>query len=271
MSTATVMAGIPEKNLSLFHRVRFMMGDPAAVADLPSGRSVFICRDIELHRANKEARVDIAVGPDAFAPASGLSADRATQTGQALAELLVREGVTEARADRTFGLVYAECLRERGISIVYDPDLGVVDRRSKDEQELAALREAQAMTERAMTLGCEMIAGADADARGVLYVDGEVLTAERVRSAIDVFLLQQGYVNPSCIVAGGVEGADCHNRGMGPLRTGEPVIVDIFPQNNATHYNGDCTRTVVHGDVPDGRLGDLGQENRDALPPFHAE
>ncbi len=245
------MAGIPEKNLSLFHRVRFMMGDPAAVVDLPSGRSVFICRDIELHRANKEARVDIAVGPDAYAPAGGLSADRATQTGQALAELLVREGVTEARADRTFGLVYAECLRGRGISIVYDPDLGVVDRRSKDEQELAALREAQAMTERAMTLGCEMIAGADADARGVLQVGGDVLTAERVRSAIDVFLLQQGYVNPSCIVAGGVEGADCHNRGMGPLRTGEPVIVDIFPQNNATHYNGDCTRTVVHGDVPD--------------------
>jgi Xaa-Pro aminopeptidase len=35
------------------------------------------------------------------------------------------------------------------------------------------------------------------------------------------------------------------------LRTSQPVIVDIFPQNRETLYNGDCTRTVVHGDVPD--------------------
>jgi Xaa-Pro aminopeptidase len=34
------------------------------------------------------------------------------------------------------------------------------------------------------------------------------------------------------------------------LRTGEPVIVDIFPRNRKTLYNGDMTRTVVHGAVP---------------------
>jgi Xaa-Pro aminopeptidase len=30
-----------------------------------------------------------------------------------------------------------------------------------------------------------------------------------------------------------------------------PVIVDIFPCSRSTLYNGDCTRTVVHGDIPD--------------------
>jgi Xaa-Pro aminopeptidase len=34
------------------------------------------------------------------------------------------------------------------------------------------------------------------------------------------------------------------------LRTGEPIIVDIFPQSSETLYHGDCTRTVVHGDIP---------------------
>jgi len=251
MSKATVMAGIPEKNLSLFHRVRFMMGDPAAVADLPSGRSVFICRDIELHRARATAKVDEAYGPGEFTPKGGLSADRATQTAQALAELLVREGVTVARADRTFGLVYAEHLRERGIAVEYDPDLGEADRRAKDDEELKALRDAQAMTERAMELACTMIAESKAEASGRLKYDGAVLTSVRVRRAVDIFLLEHGYANANCIVAGGKEGADCHNRGEGELRTGQPVIVDIFPQSKATHYNGDCTRTVVHGDVPD--------------------
>ena len=29
------------------------------------------------------------------------------------------------------------------------------------------------------------------------------------------------------------------------------MIIDIFPRNRATLYNGDCTRTVVHGRVPE--------------------
>ena len=31
--------------------------------------------------------------------------------------------------------------------------------------------------------------------------------------------------------------------------TGQPVIVDVFPKNRTTLYNGDCTRTVVHGQI----------------------
>jgi Xaa-Pro aminopeptidase len=251
MSRATVMAGSPATNLSLFHRVRFMMGDPAAFAVLPDGRRVFICRDIEIHRAKEQARADVVVGPGAFEPEGGLSSDRATQTAQALAECLVREGVDCVRAGRSLGLVYVEHLRLRGIAVEYDADLGVVDRRSKDEEELEALRAAQAMTERAIELACTMIAGAQADASGVLVVEGEALTADRVRSATDVFLLEKGYMTEDSIVAGGIEGALCHNRGQGVLRTEEPVIIDIFPQSKATHYNGDCTRTVVHGDIPD--------------------
>ena len=37
--------------------------------------------------------------------------------------------------------------------------------------------------------------------------------------------------------------------GRGALRTGEPVIIDIFPRNRESLYYGDCTRTVVHGEV----------------------
>jgi Xaa-Pro aminopeptidase len=80
------------------------------------------------------------------------------------------------------------------------------------------------------------------------------LTSERVRAAIDHWLLDLGYSNPASIVAGGPDGGDCHNLGHGELKTGQPVIIDIFPRNRQTLYNGDCTRTVVHGDVPDELL-----------------
>jgi Xaa-Pro aminopeptidase len=107
------------------------------------------------------------------------------------------------------------------------------------------------MTEDAMQMACGMIAHATADRDGVLRVDGEPLTAERVRAAIDVWLLKRGYTNPSSIIACGGQSADCHNLGSGPLLTEQTVIVDIFPRNRETLYNGDCTRTVVHGQIPD--------------------
>ena len=85
----------------------------------------------------------------------------------------------------------------------------------------------------------------------MLLDEGRPLTSERVRAMINHWFIDLGYVNPPSIVAGGPVGADCHDLGHGELRTGEPVIVDIFPRNESTLYYGDCTRSVVHGDVPD--------------------
>ena len=43
--------------------------------------------------------------------------------------------------------------------------------------------------------------------------------------------------------------ADCHHAGQGPLYTGHPIVVDLFPRDETTRYWGDCTRTVVHGEA----------------------
>jgi Xaa-Pro aminopeptidase len=250
MQTAIVMAGIPAINLSLFHTVRFNVGDPTAYVRFADGTSLFICRDIELHRAAQHSRATRVACAADFVPEGGLSAERETATAQALAEALVRGGITRAVADRSLPLIYAEHLRRRGIEVVLDADLGVLERRRKDESEIAALAEAQAATEEAMLLACSTIARARAGADGVLQHGGSPLTAERINTLIDVFFLDRGYTTPGSIVACGVQGADCHNRGTGVLRTGEPIIVDIFPTSRSTRYSGDCTRTVVHGDVP---------------------
>ncbi|MBX3322135.1 MAG: aminopeptidase P family protein [Phycisphaeraceae bacterium] len=250
MHTALVMAGIPATNLSLFHAVRFNVGDPTAFVRFADGTSLFLCRDIELHRAAREARATRVAAPAEFAPVGGLSPERETATAQALAEALAGAGITRAVADRSLPLIYAEFIRRRGIEVALDTDLGVLERRRKDEAEIAALAEAQAATEEAMLMACTTIARARAGADGVLMHDGAPLTAERVNTMIDVFFLERGYTTPGSIVACGQAGSDCHNRGSGPLRTGEPIIVDIFPTNRRTRYSGDCTRTVVHGTIP---------------------
>jgi Xaa-Pro aminopeptidase len=130
--------------------------------------------------------------------------------------------------------------------------MGVSQRRAKDEQEIEWLRKAQSVTEGAIRLACEMIANARANADGTLQTGGSELTSERVRSEVDIWLLRQGFVAMPSIIAGGPQGADCHDIGSGALRTGQPVIFDIFPKDRSTGYHGDCTRTVVHGEISDG-------------------
>ena len=251
---ARICAGVPSTNNTLYSRMRFRVGDPVAVVELPpdhGGKRVLILRDIEMERAKRYASVDEVACPADYAPEGGLSGDRETATAQAAAECLRRAEVREVVGDRSLPLIFAEFIGRAGIAVKCDPELWVVDRRQKSEQEIEHLRESQRVTEATMRFACEMIADAKADADGVLQVDGQPLTSEQVQTAIDHYLLDRSFTNHGSIVAGGPVGADCHDHGSGPLRTGQPVIVDIFPRSNKTHYWGDCTRTVVHGEIPD--------------------
>lgn len=252
-TTALVMAGIPSRNYSLYHRLRFQVGDPTAWIQVDSAdgsrHSTLLLRDIEMQRARQHARVDSVACPADFAPDDGLSGDRETATAQATAELMRRAGVSQAVSDRSLPLIFAHHIEQAGIELRCDLEMGVLERRAKDEEEIAWLAEAQQATEGSMRMACELIAAADTDDEGGLLHEGEPLSSERVRSTIDIWLLERGYMNPRSIVAGGPQAADCHDMGSGPLSSGQPVIIDIFPQNKKTLYNGDCTRTVVHGQV----------------------
>ncbi len=243
------MPGIPAINNAFYRRIRFRVGDPAALVELTDGPSILILRDIEMGRARQNARVDRVACPADFAPETGLSGDRETATAQAAAECLRRHEVKHVVADRTLPFIFAHEIFQVGVTVDYDPEMGVSSRRSKDAQEIEHLRKAQQTTEEVMRMACETVARATARDDGVLTVDGSPLTSERLRGIVDIWLLQHGFSNPECIVAGGVQGADCHESGSGELRTEQPVIVDIFPRDRKTLYNGDCTRTVVHGRI----------------------
>lgn len=250
--TAVVMAGQTENHASLFRRIRFSVHDPVALIELDEGaQRILILRDIEMERAKEQARVTQVRCPADFPPSDGLSGDRATATAQAVAECLRRSGIERVKGDRLLPLIYVEMIRRAGIEIEYDPDLGVLDRRQKDEEEIDCLRESQRVTEEAIERVCRLIARSEADAEGVLVNDGTRLSSEYLRRYVDQFFLERGYANPPSIIAGGPAASDCHNIGWGELKTSTPIIVDIFPTNRATRFCGDCTRTVVHGDIPD--------------------
>ncbi len=80
-----------------------------------------------------------------------------------------------------------------------------------------------------------------------------MLTSERLRAEIDTAIVRAGGAPADTIVAGGEQACDPHERGSGPLRAGELIIIDIFPRDAQTGYYGDLTRTVVKGRATDAQ------------------
>lgn len=260
-ATPSIMAGVPTSNFALYHRLRFQAGDTIVFIDLGGGETYAIMRDIEIARARKARAARHIHCPPDFAPEEGLSGDREIANAQAAAELLIARGVDAVTADRSLPFLYVHHLRKHGIEVTCDPDFGVLERRKKDKWEISKLRKAQDATEQAIRRACETIASAKVTKDGVLKYKNEPLTSERVRHMIELDLMQQNFSAPPSIVISGPAGWDCHDRGSGELRTGEPIMIDVFPRDRDTLYNGDCTRTVVHGEVPD----EVAQMHRDVI------
>lgn len=246
---ARIMAGYASHNASLFRRLGVPLGDPAAWIKLDS-RRIALVRDLEMDRVRQASGADKVTCPAQHAPPTGLSADRETATAEAAVQILRSAKVEEVMADRSLPFIFAWHLQQAEISIRYDSNYGVLDRRSKKEAEIKALSIAQSHTESVMRHICEMIAGCDTDEEGKLVDKGEVLTSERVkRIAAIEFLNRDCLLSHGAIVATAPHVADCHHSGTGPLLSGKPVIVDLYPQHLPSRYWGDCTRTVVHGQI----------------------
>ena len=220
------MAGIPQLNSALYHRIRFLVGDPVAYVQIPAadgGNEV----DPDSPRHRDGPGPPLCPGRRSglprpiFTPANGLSGDRETATAQAAAECLRRAGVTRVVADRTLPLIFAELVREAGIGVECDTGIGVADRRRKDPEELEHVRQSQQATEQIIERTCRLIARAEARRDGVLLDEGRPLTSERIRAMINHWFIDLGYVNPPSIIAGGPVGGRLPR--PGPRRSCEPA------------------------------------------------
>lgn len=166
----------------------------------------------------------------------------------------------------TFPLRTADGLRQQGIDVEPDDESIITDIRAvKTPTEHDHIRAAQRANEAAMQTAERLIGDASVQ-EGTLRLDGDPLTSERVKTAIEITLLEHGCGLDETIVACERDAADPHERGSGPLTAGEPIIIDIFPRDKSTKYHADMTRTFCKGD-PDQRLRewyDLTQEAKTA-------
>ena len=140
-----------------------------------------------------------------------------------------------------------EKLRRKGLKITVSETPFFPQRSRKTEAEVIALTEALRVAEKGLRRGIDVLKASKPDKRGFLKWSGLSLTSERLRAEMDSAVLHAGGSPANTIVAGGLQGCDPHERGHGPLRANEAIVLDIFPRHARNFYYGDLTRTVVRG------------------------
>lgn len=144
-----------------------------------------------------------------------------------------------------------ESLRRKRHRVVGEqrPTLLEALRETKDATEIERISRVGAKTEKVVERTLEVLRNSSIDGKKVVY-QGKPLTVGKVKRLIRSFIAEENLVNiEDTIFAAGPGSADPHYRGEESdlIRTGEPIVFDIFPQE-PSGYCFDTTRTYVVGE-----------------------
>lgn len=242
---ARLIIAASEADANLFYATRFLAPD-AFVFLWHGTEKILLMSDLELDRARSQAAVDKVLPIRAYEERAKRPGVERPTVVDALHELLRERSVQSVLVPGSFPIQHGDALRERGIQVQVKREPFWEERLVKTPAEVKAIADALRRTEAALDAAIAAIREADVR-EGVLWWRGEILTSEVVRRLITVNLLESGLIAAHTIVAGGADACDPHNEGSGPLRPGEPIILDVFPRDMTTQYFADITRTVVKG------------------------
>jgi Xaa-Pro aminopeptidase len=183
--------------------------------------------------------------------AQGLSSDQLDR--ELVLRACRRVGIDEAVAPRTFPLDVADHLRANGVQVRAQGDVFDARRRVKTDAEREGILRAQQATEGAM------------DAIRARLREGGQVTCEDLRSEAMRAFTEAGMAVPDIlIVSHGAQSAVGHEPGYGEIQPGEPIVVDLYPQDPESGCYTDMTRTFCLGE-PDEELARYHALVREAL------
>jgi Xaa-Pro aminopeptidase len=250
--TDVLIYGDTIRHPELRHEVPLTLGDPFLYVE-KDGRRHIVITDFEWPRLQEAGIEAELISP------FGLGLDELLDSGkkywQINLELTVRGvkhiGLTEAIVPHTFPLQLANVLRESGVELTPDREFFDRRRRVKNETELVGIRRAQRAAEAGMKAARDLFRRAEASKNDALVVDGEPLTSERVKLAIQAAFTHQGCTAEEFIVSHGAQSAIGHDMGSGAIQAGEPIVIDLWPKDAETACYADMTRTFCIGEIPE--------------------
>ena len=246
------------------HEVPLAVPDPFLYAER-DGKGSVVASSFELGRINEVAPHLEVLPLEEFGLdelyAQGLSRDEIEL--EVILRAARRFGLERASVPATFPLEVADHLRANGIDVKADRGLFIGRRRVKNEAELAGIRRAQRAAEAGMDAARELLRAAERQ-NGGLVVNGEPLTCERLKLAVEQVFTEHGVFADEFIVSHGAQTAIGHDMGSGPIAPDEPICLDLFPRDRESGCYADMTRTFVVGE-PSDELREYHKLCREAL------
>jgi len=237
---------------------RFVVHDPFVFLKRHGQPGTIIVSQMEGERASRESTAAVMTRTQAGLP-DILKKEK--NPWKALAQMIVGQAGKTLLVSPNLPAALVRALEEHARVLV---DEGTVEqmRAIKTPQEIAWMKSVQKNTDDAMALACSLIHKATIK-KGMLYHAGAPLTSEYVRTAVQKQLMDCGCRAVETIVSCGEDTALPHAIGAGQLLECEPIVIDMFPKDEATGYFADMTRTVSKGD-PDPEIFDMYEAVLDA-------
>jgi Xaa-Pro aminopeptidase len=239
-----------ERDPDMLYATGFFVPDAFVFLEHREKRIVCLS-DLEVDRARKQADVDEVLAVSDIL--KRLKLPSASPVGVWLPLFLKQKKIKELAVPQNFPLGLARHLETNGVRLELVEGLFWASRESKTPHELRHLKRALQITAAGIARGVEVLSSSSEGVGRKLIWGGSVLTSERLRAEIDSAVLHAGGQPANTIVAGGLQACDPHERGSGPLRGGELIILDVFPRDSRSGFYGDMTRTVVRGRATDAQ------------------
>ncbi|MGB0372629.1 MAG: M24 family metallopeptidase [Opitutales bacterium] len=245
--TAILMYANPEIDADMLYFGKFLAPDPFMAVGL-GRRRIGILSPLELGRASKQSGfTDILSLTDVRSSAKrelGVDNPKTSDIARFIAQSY---GIGTYKVPHNFPHAIAQELVDAGVKVVLGTDPFFPEREKKTDAEAEAIREGNRLSSAGFKLVQKVLKESEINKKGFLIYGGKKLTSEFLQQEIAKRILELGGVSANTIVAGGDQACDPHERGSGPLKANELIIVDIFPRVNATHFHGDMTRTYLKG------------------------
>lgn len=234
-----------ERDANMLYAVGMFVPDPFIYLNL-GGRPHIVMNDLEIDRARAQAPHCRVLSLSAYQRKLRAAGVKKISLPKIIRQILQEKKIRRVVVPDSFPFGLARDLKKLGLKL--KPSAGIFPKRElKSADEVKKISAALAMAEVGMAEGMEVLRRAKIARDRKLIYHGVPLTSERLRAVIDCAILQANGLAANTIVAGGRQACDPHERGHGPLRAHEPIVIDIFPRSQRTGYFGDITRTVVRG------------------------
>ena len=210
------------------------------------GRKISVQSSLELGRVKKTGAFDTVLSLELCRQRAAQRFKRKAGPAEIIATLAQEYGLRAFRVPDDFPAALYVKLTKLGLKLVFADGMLFPEREIKSDWEAACIREGNRLCSVGYVTAERILRAARVRGR-TLRFEGKPLTSERLRFAIDTAINEQGGNAQDTIVAGGDQACDPHERGSGPLRPHELIIIDIFPRVVQTGYFGDMTRTYLKG------------------------